>query len=66
VVLGTLLALLGRSVGQAGAVLCRERAESRLQEGIDSVADRLVIAPVEAELERHERARAALSRASGE
>jgi hypothetical protein len=46
--------------------LRRKRAESRLRAGIESVADRLVIAPVEAELQRHERARDALSRAAGE
>lgn len=66
VLLGALLAVLGRWVGRAGAVARRTRAESRLRAGIESVADRLVIAPVEAELERHERARVALSRATGE
>ena len=66
VLAGVLLALLGRSVGRAGAVLARKRAESRLRAGVESVADRLVIGPVEAELQRHERARDALSRAAGE
>jgi GTP-binding protein EngB required for normal cell division len=64
--LGALLAFVGRSVGAAGAVLRRRHAESRLRAGVEAVADRLVIAPVEAELERHERACGALSRASGE
>jgi GTP-binding protein EngB required for normal cell division len=66
VLLGALLAVLGRWVGRAGAAVRRTRAESRLRAGTESVADRLVIAPVEAELERHERARDALSRATGE
>jgi hypothetical protein len=66
VLLGLLLAALGRYVGRAGAALGRKRAESRLRAGIESVADRLVIAPAEAELQRHERARDALSRAAGE
>jgi hypothetical protein len=66
VLVGVLLALRGRSSGRAGAVLARRQAESRLQAGVESVADRLVIGPVEAELQRHERARDALSRAAGE
>jgi hypothetical protein len=53
-------------MARAGAVLRRDRAQSRLRSGIESVAERLVIAPVETELARHERARDALSRASGE
>jgi GTP-binding protein EngB required for normal cell division len=63
---GLLLAHLGRSAGAADAVLRRSLAESRLRSGVEAVADRLVIAPIGAELERHERARAALSRASRE
>jgi hypothetical protein len=66
VLLGLLLAGVGLVVGRAGATLRRTRAENRLLEGIESVADWLVVAPVEAELRRHERARDALSRASGE
>ena len=66
VLVGVLLAALGRFIGRAGAALRRKRAESRLRAGIESVADRLVIAPVEAELQRHEQAREALSRAAGE
>jgi hypothetical protein len=66
VLLGVLIAALGRSVGRAGAAQRRKDAESGLRAGIASVADRLVIRPVEAELQRHERARDALSRASGE
>jgi hypothetical protein len=66
VLLGGVIGLFGRPIGRAEALLRRERAESRLRAGVESVADRLVIGPVEAELQRHERARDALSRASGE
>jgi 50S ribosome-binding GTPase len=66
VLVGVLLALRGRSIGREGAVLARREAESRLRAGVESVADRLVIGPLEAELQRHERARDALSRAAGE
>jgi GTP-binding protein EngB required for normal cell division len=66
VLLGLLLAMVGRSLARASAGLRRTRAESRLRTGIESVADTLVIAPVQAELARHERAREALSRAAGE
>ena len=65
-VLGAVIAVLGRSVGRTEAVLRRDRAESRLRAGVESVADRLVIGPVQAELQRHESARDALSRAAGE
>jgi hypothetical protein len=37
-----------------------------LRASVESVADRWVIGPVQAELKRHERARDALSRAAGE
>jgi hypothetical protein len=66
VLLGLLLAFVGRSLARGSAVLRRKRAESRLRAGIESVADTFVIRPVQAELARHERAREALSRASGE
>jgi GTP-binding protein EngB required for normal cell division len=65
-VVGGAIAVLGRSVGRTEAMLRRERAESRLRAAVESVADRLVIGPVEAELQRHQQARDALSRASGE
>jgi len=63
VLLGLLLAAAGRVLARAGARRRRRRAESRLRAGIDEVADRLVIGPVEAELARHETARTALERA---
>jgi hypothetical protein len=66
VLVGVLLALRGRSIGRAGAEVARQQAESRLRAGVESVADRLVIGPVQAELQRHELARDALSRAAGE
>ncbi len=66
VLVGVLLALWGRSIGRAGAAEARGQAESRLRAGVESVADRLVIGPVAAEVQRHERARDALSRAAGE
>jgi GTP-binding protein EngB required for normal cell division len=65
VALGLLLAFLGRWLARGGAVVRRRRAESRLRSGIEAVADGLVIRPVEAELERHARARDALARATG-
>ena len=66
VLVGGVIAVLGLSVGRAEAVVRREHAESRLWAGVESVADRMVIEPVEAELQRHERARDALSRVFGE
>jgi hypothetical protein len=66
VLLGLLLAFVGRSLARGSASLRRKRAESRLRAGIESVADTFVIRPVQAELARHERAREALSRAAGE
>jgi energy-coupling factor transporter ATP-binding protein EcfA2 len=66
VLIGALLAAVGRSAGRTGAVLRRTNAESRLRAQVEAIADRLVIEPVEAELARHERARTALSQASGE
>ncbi len=62
--LGLLVAFVGRLVARAGAVARRRRAESRLRSGIESVAELLVIGPVNAELARYERAREALSRAA--
>ena len=63
VVLGLLIAAAGRIVARVGARRRRRRAEARLRAGIEQVADRLVIGPVEAELARHEAARSALERA---
>jgi len=61
--LGLLLALVGRAVANGGAVVRRKRAESRLRSAIEKVADELMLAPLEAELGRHQRAREALERA---
>jgi hypothetical protein len=61
--LGLLLAVIGRLSAKGGAVMRRRRAESRLRSSIEKVADELMLAPVEAELARHQRARAALDRA---
>jgi plasmid stabilization system protein ParE len=61
--LGLLLAMIGRVIARAGARVRRRRAESRLRTAIESVADPLMIAPVEEELARHRRAREALERA---
>jgi predicted GTPase len=63
VLLGLLLAAAGRLLARAGARMRRRRAEGRLRAGIEEVADRLVIGPVEAELQRHETARTALESA---
>jgi hypothetical protein len=63
VLLGLLLALVARLAAGGGAVVRRRRAESRLRSAIEEVATTLMLAPVEAELERHHRAREALDRA---
>lgn len=63
VLLGLLLAAVGRNLARAGARLRRRRAESRLRDAIGEVANRLVIGPVEAELSRHAVAVQALDRA---
>lgn len=61
--LGLLLAVVSRLFIRIGARGRRKRAESRLRASVSEVAQRLVIAPVEAELTRHATARAALVRA---
>jgi hypothetical protein len=63
VLLGLLLAFVGRLMVRGGALARRRRAESRLRSAIEQVADELMLGPVEAELARHGRARAALDRA---
>jgi hypothetical protein len=63
VLVGLLLASLGRLLANAGASARRRRAESRLRSAIEKVAVTLMLAPVEAELGRHLRAREALERA---
>jgi hypothetical protein len=63
VLLGLLIASVGRSIARVGARRRRRKAEGRLRAGIEEVADRLVFVPVEAELARHESARSALERA---
>ena len=60
---GLLLALVSRSIAGAGARTRRKRAEGRLRDAVERVADDLVVAPVEAELARHRTARAALEQA---
>jgi len=62
VVLGLILAFLGRLVANAGAAARRRRAESRLRAAIEKVATSLMLAPIEGELARHGRAREALER----
>jgi hypothetical protein len=63
VLLGLLLAFVGRLLARGSAVVRRRRAESRLRAAIEQVADELMLGPVEAELARHARARLALDRA---
>lgn len=63
VVLGLLIAWLGRLLARGGALARRRRAESRLTDAIERVADELMLGPVSAELARHARARLALDRA---
>jgi GTP-binding protein EngB required for normal cell division len=63
VLLGLLLAALGRVLVRGGAKARRRRAESRLRSAIEKVADELMLEPIEAELTRHRRAREALDRA---
>ncbi len=63
VLLGLLLAFVGRLMVRGGALARRRRAESRLRSAIEQVADELMLGPVEAELARHGRARTALDRA---
>ena len=61
--LGLVLAFVGRLTANAGAVVRRKRAESRLHSAIEDVAVTLMLGPVEEELARHHRARDALERA---
>lgn len=63
VVLGLLLAWVGRAAAAAGARARRKRAEQRLRASIEAVVDPLMIEPVEEELARHRRAREGLERA---
>ena len=62
-ILGLLLAMVGRTVARAGARMRRRRAESRLRKAIKEVADSLMLKPIEEEVQRHHRAREALERA---
>lgn len=59
--LGLLLALLSRAAAQAGARRRAETARTRMVEAIGAVAHRLVVAPVEAELEAYRTCRDALA-----
>ncbi len=63
VALGLALAASGRLLVRGGAVVRRRRAEARLRGSIAAVADQLMLAPLDAELARHARARLALDRA---
>ncbi|MCY7372291.1 MAG: 50S ribosome-binding GTPase [Spirochaetaceae bacterium] len=63
VVVGLVVAFVGRLVAHAGAAARRRRAESRLRSSIEKVATTLMLAPVDEELARHKRARDALDRA---
>jgi GTP-binding protein EngB required for normal cell division len=60
---GLLVALLSRWVATVGARRRHRRAEARLREGVAAVAERYLLTPIEAELERYAQARAALARA---
>ncbi|MFZ0531409.1 MAG: ABC transporter, partial [Propionicimonas sp.] len=57
---GVLLALLGRGLVEIGARAHARAAKRNLDEAIAAVAERAVLGPVEAELERHAAARKAL------
>lgn len=61
--LGWVLATVGRTLAAGGARLRRNRAETRLRAAIEEVADSLMLGPVAQELARHRRAREALERA---
>jgi hypothetical protein len=63
VVLGLLLAWVGRLLVRGSAAVKRRRAETRLHAAIEQVADELMLGPVDEELARHARARNALERA---
>ena len=64
-VAGFLSSFLTRLVNSAGARRRQRAAERELRPGIEAVADELVIAPVERELEAHETLRRALDTAAG-
>jgi hypothetical protein len=61
---GLLLALLARLANGAGARRRARRARSALHARVATVADELVVAPLEAELEAHEALRRAIDAAS--
>jgi GTP-binding protein EngB required for normal cell division len=64
-VAGFLFSFLTRLVNSNGARRRQRAAERELRPGIEAVADELVIAPVERELEAHETLRRALDTAAG-
>jgi GTP-binding protein EngB required for normal cell division len=66
VVAGLVLALLSRLVNAVGARRRTRAAQRTLAPGIESVADALVVAPVEGELDVYERLRQSLETASTE
>jgi hypothetical protein len=62
---GLVLSALGKPLIGAGARRRRRRAEARLNVGVQEVADRFVLAPVSAELERYREACAQIKIAAG-
>jgi hypothetical protein len=65
-VLGVVLSLGTQALNGAGARRRRRSAARALRPGIEAVADDLVLAPVERELEAHETLRRSLAVAVGE
>ncbi len=65
-VLGVVLSLVTRALNAVGARRRRRAAARALRPGIEAVADELVLAPVERELEAHETLRRSLAIALGE
>ncbi|WP_310964257.1 GTPase [Nocardioides terrisoli] len=65
VVLGVLLALLGRVLVGLGARARARKAERRLRTAVAEVTEELVAAPIEAELDAYRRTREGLDRALG-
>ncbi len=66
VLAGLLLAALTRAVNGVGARRRGRAAEASMRDGVEDVADRLVVVPVEAELAARERLCATAAQAAGE
>ncbi|MFV0463721.1 MAG: GTPase [Nostocoides sp.] len=64
-VLGLLVALLARGIGRVGARRRASSVEADLRTGVEEVADRYVVGPVERVLGRHDQMRTELARARG-